>query len=394
MNDTPKREPSLRRAFLKMLWQQPLWAIPFAIFFGTVFGGGGWTSYLLAYRISLLFAYVIGFAVLGASAWLGHQHKEGKRRFPLWAEIVTYLVVSFVASLLAAFIAHHTVNPGMLGSGRSVAITGMFALLFTLLVTGIAYAYHFYGQALARARSEQELNMARRIQRGFLLSQFPSMPRLEVHALNVSSREVSGDFYDVVPTGDGAILLAIADVSGKGVPAALLSSMLQASLRTQAATVTSVGEILKNVNRLVYGTASPGQFATFFLARVDESKLRLSFSNAGHNYPMLFRRDGRRVDLECGGTVVGVLPDARFEEDAIDLEPGDRVVLYTDGISEAASPTGELFGEERLASAIATLPRGLTARDTIEQILAAVRAWLQGREPGDDMTLMVLRVLD
>ena len=386
--------PSLWRSLFKLLWTQPIWAVPFGLFFGTMFGGGGWRSYLRAYQTSLVFAYTIGFTIWAIEYFVAGPRRADRRSFPLAVEIVTFTLGSLLASYLAAVIAHFTLMPGMLGSGRAIVMTAMFGVVFTLLVTGLIYAFVFYRQALERARSEQELNMARRIQRGFLLSQFPTMPRLEVHAVNVSSREVSGDFYDVVPAGEGAFLLAIADVSGKGVPAALLSSMLQASLRTQAGTVSSVGEILRNVNRLVHGSASPGQFATFFLARVDEQRLELSYANAGHNYPVLFRRDGSRKELERGGTVVGILPEAGFEEETIALRPGDRVVFYTDGISEADNGRGELYGDERLIEAVRALPAELSARETIERLLAGLRTWLAGVEPGDDMTLMVLRVLD
>ena len=377
----------------KVLWRQPLWAIPFALFFGTMFGSG-WRGYLIAYQASLVFAYVIGFTVWAIETFLAGPRRHDRRLFPLWVEILSFTGGSLIASYTAAVIVNFTLIPDMLEDTRSILITGMFGLIFSVLVSGIVYAFVFYRQALERARSEQELNMARRIQRGFLLSQFPTMPRLEVHAINVSSREVSGDFYDVVPAGDGSFLLAIADVSGKGVPAALLSSMLQASLRTQAGTVYSVAEILRNVNRLVNGTASHGQFATFFLARVDEARLQLAYSNAGHNYPIVFRRGGERVALDRGGTVVGILENTPFEEATVELRSGDRVVLYTDGISEAAAPGGELYGDDRLAAAVERLPAGLSARDTIEGLLADVRAWLAGAEPGDDMTLMVLRVLD
>src|SRR5204862_4570816 len=126
---------------------------------------------------------------------------------------------------------------------------------------------------LAVARFEEELNLARQIQRSSLLSVFPPLPGFEVHAVYRPSKHVGGDFYDVVETGDGAFLVAIADVSGKGVPAALLSSMLQAALRTQADSETSVAQILRNINRLLYRTTSLHQFATFFLARIDGATL-------------------------------------------------------------------------------------------------------------------------
>src|SRR2546428_674202 len=260
----PKRPPSPWLSLLGLLWRQPLYAVPFAIFFGTL-NGASRAIYVLAYVVSLFFAYAIGLA------------------------------------------------------------------LWTL--------EHFV------------------------------LPRLEDHAITVSSKQVSGDFYDVVPAGPDAFLLAIADVAGKGVPAALLSSMLQASLRTQAGAIPSVAAILKNINTLVYRSTAVHQFATFFLARVEESTLRLAYSNAGHNYPVVFRNSGERVTLERGGTVVGILESAEFEEDHLVLEPGDRVVFYTDGINEAANASGELFGEERLCRLVASLPAQLSASETTERIL-------------------------
>src|SRR5207247_1772672 len=147
-------------------------------------------------------------------------------------------------------------------------------------------------------------------------------------------------------------LLAIADVAGKGVPAALLSSMLQASLRTQAHDGHAVSDMLRKINALVYRSTTVEQFATFFLARIEERSRRLSYSNAGHNIPVVFSRGGGRRMLERGGTVVGILESTVFDEETIELAPGDRVVFYTDGISEAASANGDMFGEERLYSAV------------------------------------------
>jgi sigma-B regulation protein RsbU (phosphoserine phosphatase) len=270
----------------------------------------------------------------------------------------------------------------------------MFSLIFAALFMGIVFARIYFVRALDRARADEELNLARRIQRSFLISQFPLMPRLEVHAINVSSRQVSGDFYDVVAAGENAFLIAIADVAGKGVPAALMSSMLQASLRTQAGNETSVAAILRNINSLVYRSTAVHQFATFFLARIEEDRMRLRYSNAGHNHPIVFRRDGERMPLERGGTVVGILESVEFEEDTVALQPGDRVLLYTDGISEAANARGEMFGEERLIETVSRMPSDLPARETVERILEAVRGFLDGTDAGDDMTLMVLRVLE
>ncbi len=247
---------------------------------------------------------------------------------------------------------------------------------------------------LAVARIEEELNLARRIQKSFLPSRFPPMSRLDIHAVNTPSRQVGGDYYDLVPAGHGAYFLAIADVSGKGVPAALLTSMLQASLRTQADTATSVSSILTNINSLVVKSTTTEQFATFFLARVDEGKLTMSFSNAGHNYPVLCRKNGERKHLVRGGMILGMFEAIPFEEEALDLFPGDRLLFYTDGITEAVNAAGEDFGEERVEELLRELPAELTAREMTERILERLYAFLEGAEPQDDVTVMVLRVLE
>jgi sigma-B regulation protein RsbU (phosphoserine phosphatase) len=215
-----------------------------------------------------------------------------------------------------------------------------------------------------------------------------------VHALTLPSKHVGGDFYDVVEAGDGSWFVAIADVSGKGVPAALLSSMLQASLRTQAANVRSPAGILCNINHLMYRSTAVQQFATFFLARVDGERLELSFSNAGHNWPVLLRADGERRFLARGGLILGFQERVEFEEENVSLLSGDLVVLYTDGISEAADATGEQFGEERLYAALSALPRTLPAREVTERVLATLREFLDGTEAQDDITLLVLKVLE
>ena len=167
-----------------------------------------------------------------------------------------------------------------------------------------------------------------------------------------------------------------------------------ASLRTQAGTVSSPAEVLRNINTLLYRSTATHQFATFFLAHLDGATLRLSFSNAGHNWPVVLRPNGERVYLECGGTILGILESAAYEEDRVTLAPGDVVVLYTDGISEADDGTGEQFGDARLCDFVHSLPRGLAAREVADRVMLRLREFLGAVEPQDDMTLLVLRVLE
>jgi hypothetical protein len=384
------------RSLIRLLWRTPLFAVPFSAFFGTLYGAT-WEAYKGAYVVSLLFAYVITLCIwLTETLILPRVQRPTAtgRKPPPWIFPALYCAASLFGSFVAAVIAHFTLIPGLLGNTRAIVLITMFSLIFCGLFMGIVSAVTFYRQAIDKAKAEEELNLARRIQRSFLLTNFPQRPRFEIHAVNISSKQVSGDFYDVVPAGNGACLLAIADVAGKGVPAALLSSMLQASLRTQALREKSVASILENINALVYRSTAVHQFATFFLARLDEDTLRLEFSNAGHNHPIVFRKAGGREMLVRGGVVVGILEDARFEEETMTLEAGDRLVLYTDGVTEAENRRGELYGEERLHALVAALPRDLSCEQVTDRILAGVRAHLAGADAGDDITLMVLRVLD
>lgn len=391
-----KKPSTPAREFLALLWRGPLVSLPFAVFF-TVVMGAPWAWFGRMFTVALIFSYVISLTIWLNGWW---DHRRGARG-PLDARaggrgtiltVLRYMAVSLVGTVLGAVIIHFTVLPGFLGSFRALSVVLMYGTLFAALFIGVIFAFHFYEHAIARVRSEEELNLARRIQRSFLISNFPQRPGLEVHALNLSSKEVSGDFYDVVPVGPNGYLLCIADVSGKGVPAALLGSMLQASLRTQAPLLGSVASIVTGINRMVCEIAPAGQFATLFLAHVDESTMRLSYVNAGHNPPALLRADGTRALLECGGTVVGISEAIPFEEDVVQLVPGDRVVFYTDGLSEGMNGKEEMYGDERVVDFAAALPAAENPRQQIESMLADLTRFLAGREPQDDITVMLLRI--
>ena len=144
----------------------------------------------------------------------------------------------------------------------------------------------------------------------------------------------------------------------------------------------------------MYRSTAIQQFASFFLARLDGERMEVVFSNAGHNWPVLQRRDGRRRLLERGGLLLGILEGVAFEEEKLSLEPGDLMLLYTDGVSEAADAAGTLFGEERLYEAVAAMPRSLTAREVAGRLLDTLYGFLDGTEPQDDITLVAVRVLE
>jgi serine phosphatase RsbU (regulator of sigma subunit) len=392
----PKTPLSSTAEFVRLLWRAPLMALPFTLFFKVVMNAP-WSWVGRMFLIALVFTYVISLSIWLVTWWERRSGAKGlldtrAGRRGVIVIVARRLGVSLLATVLAAAIVDQTLLPGFLGSAQRLSVVLVYGALFASLFIGVAFALSLYQHAIARVRSEEELNLARRIQRSFLISNFPQRPGLEVHALNVSSKEVSGDFYDVVPVGDDGYLLCIADVSGKGVPAALLGSMLQASLRTQAPLAGSVASIVVGINRLVCEISPAGQFATLFLAHIDERTMQLNYVNAGHNPPALLRPDGSRVLLEAGGTVVGVTEQIPYEEATIALAPGDRVVFYTDGMSEAMNARDEMYGDERVVDLAAGLPATQNPREQIDSILAALRVFLAGVEPQDDITLMVLRV--
>jgi serine phosphatase RsbU (regulator of sigma subunit) len=391
------RKPSSPLADLAhLLWQVPVYALPFALFFMFVEGSGVTLERFLGYWLAAgVFTAAINALIFLVRHLVEPRMAARFRDNPRGAlyTAATYLVASLAGAMLAAVILHFTLIPGLLLHARGIVMLVIYTLLFGALFVGLALAMNFYQQAMERAGSERELQLARRIQRSFLLSEFPARARLEVHAVNLSSKEVSGDTYDVVPAADDGLLLAIADVSGKGVPAALLSSMLQASLRTQAAIVSSPAKMTTILNALACQRAVTGQFATAFLATIDEPTLTLRYTNAGHNFPVLLRADGTRELLETGGLVVGMMEGLPYEEGVVQLATGDRLLLYTDGVSEAANASGEMFGEDRLYALLDGLPGALPAEGIVGRVLDGVRAFLGETEAGDDITVMAMRVL-
>lgn len=388
----PKARPNPWRSLASLIWKVPLAALPVGLFI-QVTSGAPMHRFGSYWMVSMVFAAFSFVGVWLAQFWLVPALVKDPDAPNLTFKVtLIHTGVAMLFGVAAALVVHFTIVP-ILGNARAILTMMMYFVALGTVFVGGALAFHFYQRAMERAGSERELQLARKIQQSFLPSEFPRHPRLEVHATNLSSKEVSGDFYDVVPIGDDGYLLAIADVSGKGVPAALLSSMLQASLRTQATGEVRVANVMASINTLVCRRPQTGQFATFFLAAVDGRGPSLRFTNAGHNFPMLFRDGAAPRTLETGGLVVGMLEGLPYEEESVPLSPGDRVLFYTDGLSEGQRADGEMFGEERIAKLFGGFPSGATSHELVDRTLAGFRDFLGDAEPGDDVTVMVLRVL-
>jgi phosphoserine phosphatase RsbU/P len=237
------------------------------------------------------------------------------------------------------------------------------------------------------ARQQREFEEARLIQRGLLPT---SMPRIAGLTLSSSWRPangVGGDCFDALTFGESAIGLSIADVAGKGVPAALLMSNLQAAVRAFAQDGTPPASVCTSVNRLLCRNMASGRFVTFCYARIDVATRRLTYANAGHNPPLLIRRDGSVERLSPGGTVLGVFPENAYEQGEFALGRGDRLVVYTDGISEGRNAAGDEFTDDAVAEA-ARRHRALDADAMLAAVLADVERFNEGKYE-DDATLIV-----
>jgi sigma-B regulation protein RsbU (phosphoserine phosphatase) len=238
-----------------------------------------------------------------------------------------------------------------------------------------------------RAREQQE---ARLIQRGLLPAAFPSVDGCLVSGLWTPAAGVGGDCYDALLLSNDRIALSIADVSGKGLPAALLMAHLQAVVRAYAMQDAAPHDLCRSVNRIMCGNVPVGRFVTFAYCVLDLPGRRLRFVNAGHNPPAIVRADGVVDRLLPGGPVLGVFPDADYESGEIPLAPGDRLVLFTDGVTEAMNDAGDDFGDERLI-ALAREMRGATLAEMQTRIVDAARAFAGGAFQ-DDATLIVAAI--
>ncbi|MBN1825346.1 MAG: PP2C family protein-serine/threonine phosphatase [Candidatus Eisenbacteria bacterium] len=244
--------------------------------------------------------------------------------------------------------------------------------------------------ALEKERVEGELAIAREIQRKLLPAGPPEVAGLEVAGISTPAREVGGDYYDFFLSEDGRLVFAIADVSGKGVPAALLMSSMSASFHAYAAGHLDPAAAAAKLNAFLYASTKAESFITGFLAVVDGPEGVIRFVNAGHEPPVLIHGDGRIETVEGGGLMLGAFPEAPYEEATVRLETGDLLLLYTDGVTEAMNREESFFSMERLLEEAKGFA-GLTAGETLQRLTAAIRGWVGDAEQSDDITLVALR---
>ena len=240
------------------------------------------------------------------------------------------------------------------------------------------------------ARVEKEHEDARMIQRALLPASMPEVQGCTVAALWTPASGIGGDCYDVFRFGEARLAISIADVVGKGLPAALLMSNLQAAVRAFATASAAPHDVCASVNRLLCRNIASGKFVTFCYASVDTVARTIDYANAGHFPPILMRADGTAEVLAPTGLVLGVMPDWAYGSGRLGIAPGDRLVCFTDGITEALTPDGDEFGDERLVDTIRAHRR--EPADRLAQIISdKVMQWTGG-SPQDDATLIVVAI--
>jgi sigma-B regulation protein RsbU (phosphoserine phosphatase) len=251
------------------------------------------------------------------------------------------------------------------------------------------------GRAIEQERVQRDLELAAEVQRRLLPHEPPASGAFALAAFSLPARTVGGDYYDFLDLGGERIGIALADISGKGIAAALLMSVVQASLRVIATEgELPLSELAARMNGFIYRSTATNKYATFFYAQIDQCSRRLRYVNAGHNAPYLVRRSGAVVEiteLTIGGTVLGLFPEVQYDDATVDLCPGDLLVAFTDGVTEALDAEGQEFGEERLKTFLRGAT-GKTAEEISSSLAGRVREWIADAEQHDDLTLVVVAV--
>lgn len=249
-------------------------------------------------------------------------------------------------------------------------------------------------EELEKKRMEEELELAHRIQQQLLPEYDPQLPGYDITGFSFPSRWVGGDYFDFIQLPENRMSIIIADVCGKGVPAAVMMSSMQAVLHSLTGLNFSLQTTVHNLNRYICLNSTSDKFITNFYSELDYTKHTLSYINCGHNPPYLFRKNGTVETLLTGGLVLGVLEDAKYAFSETYLEPGDIVLMYTDGVTEEHNEQKEMFGENRLMELVSGITE-LSAGEILEKIYQAVMQFgKDGQEAEDDLTLVCIKRME
>jgi sigma-B regulation protein RsbU (phosphoserine phosphatase) len=281
-------------------------------------------------------------------------------------------------------------GPERMFTARDLKLSDVLTSQAAIAIENLVLQRRRIEEEQARARIEEEMRLARDIQSKLLPRSAPQLPGYDIAGMGLPAESVGGDYYDFISIDERRLAVCLGDVTGHGMPAALLMANLQATIRSQALAAVSPAECMRRSNRLLYQNTDTGRFATCFYAVLEADSGRLTYSNAAQNPPLLLRSGGGQAALETGGTMLGAFEQPSYEEAAAVLEPGDILVLYSDGVTETFDFEQREFGLDGLEAAVERA-RDRPAAGILDEILAAARAHARGRAPSDDMTLVVVR---
>lgn len=247
-----------------------------------------------------------------------------------------------------------------------------------------------FQETLEKQRIEEELNVARNMQQKLLPKGLPTISGYDIYGMNIPSRQVGGDYYDVIQIDKDRYALSIGDVSGKSVPAALLMANLQAALRVLIKQQIPLVEIVGNLNDLIHSNTDPDKYITFFTGILDSKENHFRYINAGHNPPLLYRSNGDVEELNVGGIILGMMPNFTYQTAEIKLNPGDLLYSYTDGVNEAIDPNEEEFGEERLKEVV-NAHRKHSPQKVADAMFESITKFSRNSLQEDDVTMLILK---
>jgi len=278
-------------------------------------------------------------------------------------------------------------------SDRPAAFSAADAELLEFFASAAAVSIEkalLHRQVLEKQRIEDQLRVAREVQSGLLPGAPPDLPGYDIAAVALPTGAIGGDYYDYVPLDGARLGVVVADVSGKGIPAALIMATFRAALRTEMRRLGDVPAVAAQLNRVVMESRDASRFVTTVCGVLEQGSGRFTYVNCGHNPPILLRASGGAETLQTGGPALGIFADHRFEAGSVALDPGDSLVLFTDGVVEPADSRDEEFGAERLVAAVRGAGEG-RARDALRSVIDATCAFSGHEEYEDDFTLVVLK---
>ncbi|HZS43816.1 MAG TPA: SpoIIE family protein phosphatase [Blastocatellia bacterium] len=248
-------------------------------------------------------------------------------------------------------------------------------------------------EVLEKHRVDDELNLARQVVSQLLPKSTPLLPGYDLYCVNIPVAAVGGDYYDFIEVFDDRLGVVVADVSGKGMPAALVMASFRAYIHAMVLNELSIRAIFNKINKLLRASTAANMFITCFYGVIDPAISRILYINAGHNPPLLISKDGSRQLLEASGTALGILKQVRYAEQVVDFYPGDIMIMYTDGITEAVNEREEEYGLERLARVVEN-NSNLRAHEICSKIIEDVTAYAVDGGIADDLTVMIIKVLE